>query len=108
MFLTDLQMTPFDDSVLADVCDVLLALPPVNVRRRVSADEHVQHGQRALSRDHRRLLNLNGSRPKQLNYAIHLKNIEVLKKKKIKFMIHMHMSYSQLLDLNKLPAHNSY
>ena len=62
MLLTDLQMTPFDDSVLADVGDVLLALPPVDVRRRVSADEHVQHGQRPLSRDHSRLLNLNGKK----------------------------------------------
>jgi hypothetical protein len=68
MLLTDLQMTPFDDSVLADVGDVLLALPPVDVRRRVSADEHVQHGQRALRRDHRRLLNLKGK--KQNNYSL--------------------------------------
>jgi hypothetical protein len=51
-------MTPFDDSVLADVGDVLLAFPPVDVRRRVPADEHVQHGQRALRRDNSRLLNL--------------------------------------------------
>ncbi len=68
MLLTDLQMTPFDDSVLADVGDVFLALPPVDVRRRVPADEHVQHGQRALSRDYRRLLNLKGK--KLNNYSL--------------------------------------